>query len=235
MQKFNLFKACLLASALICAAPAGLAAPKVQPGFKHYITDNLQVPIRRGPGFNYKIKNLLKSGTAVTVLEVNKEGWARVEYTWKGQKRDGWMPARLLSSEPVARDRLKQMQAQNAQLNTRLQQLEQQLNNARQQYEETKKLLTDTQKKLFTLKKEHNHLRQVSGNAMALDEANRQLKRRVAELEEQNAMLNEQINHSEDAIKRQWFLTGAGVLLLGLLLGRFFRMPRRRSSWGDDL
>jgi len=233
MPKFKLFKTFMVAAALACTAPTSMAAPKVQPGFKHYITDQLQVPIRRGPGFNYKIKNLLKSGTPVVVLEVNKEGWARVEYTWKGQKRDGWMPARLLSPEPVAREKLKQLTAKNAELNTRLQQLEQQLTNVRQSYEDTKKLLSETQKKLFTLKKDYDHLRQTAGNAIALDEENQQLKRQVAELEERNAMLNEQITHSEDAIKRQWFLTGAGVLLLGLLLGRFFRLPRRRSSWDE--
>ena len=233
MPKSKPFKVLLLAAALTCAAPVTLAAPKVQPGFKHYITDRLQVPIRKGPGFNYKIKNLLTSGTPVVVLEVNKEGWARVEYTWKGQKRDGWMPARLLSPEPVAREQLKQLAAKNAELNTRLQQLEQQLTNVRQSYEETKKLLSDAQKKLFTLKKEYEHLRRTAGNAVALDEENQKLKQQVAELEERNAMLNEQITHSEDAIKRQWFLTGAGVLLLGLLLGRFFRMPRRRSSWDE--
>ena len=233
MPKFKRFNALLIALALMSIAPISQAAPQVQAGFKHYITDQLEVPIRRGPGFNYKIINLLKSGTPVVVLEVNKEGWAHVEYTWKGQKRDGWMPARLLSPELVAREKLKQQAAKNAELNTRLQQLEQQLNNIRQSYEETKNLLSETQKKLFTLKKEYEHLRQVAGNAVALDEENQQLKRQLAELEERNAILNEQITHSEDAIKRQWFLTGAGVLLLGLLLGRFFRLPRRRSRWNE--
>jgi hypothetical protein len=47
----------LLATILIGTASLAQATPKVQPGFKHYITDQLQVPIRRGPGFNYKIKN----------------------------------------------------------------------------------------------------------------------------------------------------------------------------------
>lgn len=220
---------------LLAWLPVQAQAAPVQSGFKHYITDQLEVPVRRGPGFNYKIINLLKSGTPVTVLEVNDKGWARIQFTYKGRTREGWMPARLLSNQPVARMQLKALQQKNAELNARLQQLQQQQQQLHAELDDTRKQLGEAQKKLFTLRKEYTHLRQVAGNAVALDEENQKLKTHLRDLEQENAMLKEQIAHSEDAVKRQWFLTGAGVLLLGLLLGRFMRAPRRRSSWSSDL
>ncbi len=225
--------AAALISGMLLSPQVITAAPKQEDGFKHYVTDRLQLPVRRGPGFNYKIINLLRSGTPVTILETNKENWARIQYTYKGQTREGWVPARLLTNQPIARMQLKEVEAENARLKTRIQQLETQLSNLQTEQAETKKLLSEAQKKLFILRKDYDHLKQTAGNALELDKENQQLKQQLAQLEEENADLKDQIAHSEDAIKRQWFLTGAGVLLLGLILGRFARLPRRRSSWND--
>jgi SH3 domain protein len=203
-------------------------------GFKHYISDELTVPVRRGPGYSYKIRKLLKAGTPVTVLEINEKGWAHIQYPHKGKILDGWVPSSLLSTQPAARQQLEEAQKTIKTLNEKLQQQNSQLTTLRAENEDLKKRLSEAQKQLFTLKKDYDHLVKTAGNAVRLDEENQQLKKDVARLEQENAMLKDQIAHSEDAVKRQWFLTGGGVLLLGLLLGRFFRLPqRRRSSWDE--
>ena len=204
-------------------------------GFKHYITDELTVPVRRGPGYNYKIRKLLKAGTPVTVLEINEKGWAHIQYPHKGKMLDGWIPSSLLSTQPAARAQLAEAQKTIKSLNEKLQQQNTQLTSLRAENDDLKKRLAQAQKQLFTLKKDYDHLVKTSGHALELDQENQKLKKEAASLEQENSLLKDQIAHSEDAVKRQWFLTGAGVLLLGLLLGRFFRMPKRRGSSWDEL
>ncbi len=221
-----LINAALIGSPLVYAAPTD--------GFKHYITDQLTVPARSGPGYNYKIRKLLKSGTPVTVLEINEKGWAHIQYPHKGKTLEGWVPSSLLSTQPAARAQLAEAQKTIKALNEKGQQQNTQLTTLRAENDDLKKRLAQAQKQLFTLKKDYDHLVKTAGNAVQLDKENQKLKKDVARLEQENALLNDQIAHSEDAVKRQWFLTGGGVLLLGLLLGRFFRLPqRRRSSWDE--
>jgi len=234
MKRSALFNASLLLAVCLavgCDAGALAAQADASDGFKHYITDALTVPVRRGPGYNYKIRKLLKAGTPVTVLEINEQGWAHIQYPHKGKQLDGWVPASLLSTQPAARVQLKAARATIKTLNARLQQQNQQLVALRAENEDFKKRLAQTQKQLFTLRKRYDHLVSTAGHAVQLDEENQKLKRRAARLEQENALLQDQIAHSDETVKRQWFLTGAGVLLLGLLLGRFFRLPRRRSGW----
>jgi len=50
-------------------------------------------------------------------------------------------------------------------------------------------------------------------------------------LEAKNNLLQEQLNQAADVVQRQWFLTGGGVLLLGILLGIFLRVPRKKKGW----
>lgn len=233
MKKLKPYNWLLISTLAVMPFAAHTAQAADKSGFMHYVTDNLQLPVRRGPDYTYKIINLLISGTPVTILETNEKGWAHIQYTYKDQTRDGWVPARLLTNQLVARMQLKEVQAENARLKTQIQQLDTQLSNLQAEQVQTKKLLSQTQKKLFILQKDYDHMKQTAGNALELNQENQKLKQQLAQLEEENVNLKDQIAHSEDAIKRQWFLTGAGVLLLGLILGRFARMPRRRDSWNE--
>jgi len=228
------FLVAIMAATLVAAPLLPTTGNARTEGFKHYITDELTVPVRRGPGYNYKIRKLLKAGTPVTVVEINEKGWAHIQYPHKGKMRDGWVPSSLLSTQPAAREQLAEAEKTIKALNAKVQQQKTQLATLRAENDDLKKRLTQAQKQLFTLKKDYDHLVKTAGNALELDQENQQLKKEVVRLEQENALLKDQIAHSEDAVRRQWFLTGAGVLLLGLLLGRFFRLPqRRRSSWDE--
>ena len=56
-----------------------------------YITDELRINLRAGPGTEYKILQTLKSRNKVSLLE-DKEGWSRVEY----RDQTGWVPSQYL-------------------------------------------------------------------------------------------------------------------------------------------
>ncbi len=54
-----------------------------------------RVNMRQGPGTSFDVVTTLDRGARTEVLEVNREGWARVEVVSTGQI--GWMAERLLT------------------------------------------------------------------------------------------------------------------------------------------
>jgi len=54
-----------------------------------------RVNMRQGPGTNFSVLDTLDGGTEAEVLEVNANGWARIQVLTTGQT--GWMAERLLT------------------------------------------------------------------------------------------------------------------------------------------
>lgn len=239
MKKFSNFKSVKRASlGMLLAASIGIAMPinsaqAAEKGYTNYISDSLEVPLRRGAGYKYKISRMLKSGEAVKILEVDKSGWAQVQYQKSGKTYVGWLPSIVLQNQPVAIDRLAAQIKKTTDVEEKYNALQQELSTLKTRFEEIDSQLSTTKQEKFELGKELERLKEISSNAVELDEQNQQMKMRLTQLENQNTIMKEQIDQSDDSVKRQWFLTGGGVLLLGLILGRFFRPPGKRKKWGE--
>jgi SH3 domain protein len=225
-----LFAGLIAMASLPMASGSAMAAEK---GYTNYISDSIEVPIRRGAGYKFKISRMLKSGDAVKILEVASDGWAKVQYKKKGKNYTGWIPSILLQNQPVAKDRLATQINKTSEVEEKYNALEKELNTLKERFTQADTELSNIKQEKFEQSKELEHLKSISSDALKLDEQNKQMKMRLNQLENQNAIMKEQIDQSDDSIKRQWFLTGGGVLLLGLLLGRFFRPPTKRKKWGE--
>jgi len=239
MKKFNRFKqlttSCLLACALILpVSTVAQAAEKQQAsGAVRYVTDSLEVPMRKEPGYKYKIVRMLRSGAPVQVLEVSPTGWVRVQYQTKNKTYEGWMPSILLKNQPIAKVQLNKQIEKTNRLEAENNQLKQELESLKKRFEETDKALKSIQEEKFKLDKAYQTLKQKSGQALELDAENKRLVQKLKETETQLILYKEQLSEAEDTVKRQWFLTGGGVLLLGIILGRFFRIPQRKNKWNS--
>lgn len=96
---------------LSCALPA--AAQDADTGVR-YISDETAITLREDKGMNAPVSALLKSGTRVDLLQTDAaSGYARVRAP---QGREGWVLARYLSTEPVARERLVAVQSRLAEV-----------------------------------------------------------------------------------------------------------------------
>jgi len=235
-SSYNPFRNSALSLAIIAAI--GFSAPissanAAEKGYTNYISDSLKVPMRRGAGYKYKISRMLKSGEAVKILEVDKDGWAQVQYKKSGRSYLGWLPTVVLQSQPVAIDRLAAQIKKTTDVEEKYHGLQQELDTLKTRYTDTDSELSTTKQEKFELSKELERLKAISTNAVELDKQNQDMKARLSQLENQNAIMKEQIDEAGDSVKRQWFLTGGGVLLLGLILGRFFRAPSKRKKWGE--
>ncbi|HJY38954.1 MAG TPA: TIGR04211 family SH3 domain-containing protein [Steroidobacteraceae bacterium] len=211
----------LVASSVICVpAPAATV----------YVSDQLTVPLRRGPSNSHKILHAgLPSGTALEVLrEDSAAGFTQVR-TANGT--EGWVPTQFLSNEPIARDRL-------AAANRRVESLEQQLKTLRDTYQETRGArtqsegrVTDLSKQTEKLQAELAEVRRISATSIANYEENKQLKASNEALQKQVTDLSARVRELDRNIVLKWLLAGGGLVLLGLLLGAWIKSRPKRSSW----
>jgi SH3 domain protein len=205
----------------LVAAPSPVAAQTLQ-----YVSDQLEITLRSGPGTNFAIRRMLKSGTPVQVLEDNGEGYARAT---TADGTTGWVLSRFLTAEPIARDRLAEneqqmqnMRQESALAQERLIGLEQLEGNLSRVQAEKENLLTELQ-----------NLKLVAADSLKIIEENKGLKQELEESSAKQQALIEENTRLGDESTQNWFLIGAGVLILGMLIGLTIpniRWKKRRSS-----
>jgi SH3 domain protein len=211
----------LVTSSLVCVpAPAATV----------YVSDQLTVPLRRGPSNSHRILHAgLPSGTALEVLgEDSAAGFTQVR-TPNGT--EGWVPTQFLSNEPIARDRL-------AAANRRVESLEQQLKTLRDTYQETRGArtqsegrVTDLSKQTEKLQAELAEVRRISATSIANYEENKQLKASNEALQKQVTDLTARVRDLDRNVALKWLLAGGALVLLGLILGAWIKSRPKRSSW----
>ena len=86
------------------------------------------------------------------------------------------------------------------------------------------------------LRQEVSRLRKVVTTAQALDRRNQTLETRMVELEREMQLARQEAQTLRDRTGQDWFLRGAGVLLVGLLLGVLLsRLQRPKAPRWSDL
>ncbi|UEX77493.1 TIGR04211 family SH3 domain-containing protein [Sediminicurvatus halobius] len=191
-----------------------------------YVTDELRLNLRSGPGNEYRILQLLPSGTPVQVLERGNE-WTRV----RSGGNEGWMRTSYLQSQPAAAVRLEEATEELARLREQNAGLQEAL-------EATRVELESTVAEVQSLRDENEamsrRLEQASEGLELADE-NQALKKQVIDLEREVQDLTNETRRLSDRSRQDWFVVGAGVMAFGMLVGIIVTRIRwrRRSSWGD--
>lgn len=188
-----------------------------------YITDRIEVGLRSGTGIEQRIIAMLKTGDRVEWLEGDKN-WSKVKLS---DGKIGWLATRFLvdqirpvsSLDPKLQEELRRLKETNQDLVREKEGLIQEKDRLLQKSEELNKLSQTLQQQKNT------HL---SPDLTDLKNKNDQLSKEVAYYKKQIADLGrkEKGPINEDRIK--WFLAGAAVLILGLLLGWFIARSRRK-------
>jgi SH3 domain protein len=195
-----------------------------------YISDELTVPLRRGPSNGHRIINAaLPSGLALEVLGEDKAAGFTQVRTPNGT--EGWVPTQYLASQPVARDRL-------AAANKRVETLEAQLKSIRENYQDVRGARTEIEGRAAELGKENQRLqtelaeiRRVSATAITQYEENKQLKADNASLQTQVTQLSERVKTLERNVMLRWLLAGGALVLAGFFLGAWIKSRPKRSTW----
>ena len=195
-----------------------------------YISDELTVPLRRGPSNGHKIVNAaLPSGLALEVLGEDKAAGFTQVRTPNGT--EGWVPTQFLVNQPVAKDRL-------AAATKRVEALEAQLKSVRDNYQDVRGARTEIEGKASELSKENQRLqtelaeiRRVSATAITQFEENKQLKTSNASLQTQVTQLSEEVHDLKRNVMLRWLLSGGALVLIGLAIGAWIKSRPKRSTW----
>ncbi|MBF0497058.1 MAG: TIGR04211 family SH3 domain-containing protein [Deltaproteobacteria bacterium] len=209
-------------TAIILASIA--VTPPAYSGTKMYIKDSLEVTVRRGQGIEFKIIALLRPNEEVNALGVTGD-WTEIQLK-KG--RHGWVLSRYLTDkEPRAKqvdqlddknkelaDELKELKSDNAQLTDR-------------QAELTPELDKNAQE-LVIRRTRHKELKQETASLLNIEESIKKGEEKSQDNSKQLKEIKATLTEGPSYQNIQWFLSGAGTLAGGLMLGGIFARRKRR-------
>lgn len=189
-----------------------------------YVSDRLEITVRSGPGVEYRIIRNLPTGTRVQALE-KKDGWSRIKLS---EDRDGWVLNRYLASDipdskkyMALKERCEPLEKQVAELESANQTLKAENQALSEELSSVRQELSQTQQNFEQLKEE-------SADYLTLKEENGELTNELKEKKEKIKSLETRISDAFLSEALKWFLGGAGVLLIGIIIGA--RNKRKRSS-----
>lgn len=198
-----------------------------------YIRDTLYVPLRGGQSSEHRIIHRgMRSGTAMELLEQNEDsGYSLVRLE---DGLEGWVQTQYLVDEPIARDLLDEARARALELETTSQKnlvLARQLEAER---DETAAELDQVRQQLAETKAELDEISTLAADVINIDERNQQLIDERERYEREIDTLLQANNQLQDRAAQDWFMRGAAVIVIALLLGfwvgrRIYH--RRYSGW----
>ena len=189
-----------------------------------WVSDQFEVMLRTGPSTSNAIERVLRSGTALEVLETDSEaGYARVRTT---AGTEGWVLSRYLMNEPSAREQLERLTGQLTNATNTSSSVAQQLDAVRSEYNTANNRIAVLEREKGSLEKELAEIKRTAANVLAIDKQNKDLRDQLATTEIEVSTLEQANRELTGQATRYWFMTGAAVLIVGIILGLW--LPRIR-------
>ncbi|MEJ5301299.1 MAG: TIGR04211 family SH3 domain-containing protein [Thermodesulforhabdaceae bacterium] len=192
-------------------------------GADSYVTDRVDIQFRTGPGTSHKLIGTLTPGISV---EVKKEqgGWCLVvpkEGPFSG--KEGWVHKRHITSSPPSTKDVVQLTEENKSLKTTITQYENEVASLKQTIASMEKALEES-------KAQYTKLQTEAADFLSLKQTHDSLQKNIASLKEERDKLQEESRRAKNSERIKWFLTGAGVLFCGWVIGMIMgRLQRRRN------
>ncbi|MBI3775638.1 MAG: TIGR04211 family SH3 domain-containing protein [Gammaproteobacteria bacterium] len=218
-------KRVVLCACLFCLYPAFAQAEKTV-----YVIDQITITLRAGQGTQHQILRTLPSGTPMEVLRVNEEsGYSQVR-TKDGI--EGWVLSQYLIDEPTSKLKLTAAEQKLTRLDAESKDLKakyEQLLKEKERWDKDLKALSGERDKLSAeIAKPREASPEVAQPPTADTSTALPAGKETEMLRQENQVL-------KDRAKKDWFIAGAGVMLIGIVLGLLVsRLRLRRSSWGGD-
>lgn len=189
-----------------------------------WVSDQFEVMLRTGPSTNNAIERMLPSGTALEVVERDDEtGYSRVR-TPAGT--EGWVLTRYLMNEPSAREQLANLTRRLTNANAQGSTLTSQLDAVQGEYDTATQQIATLENDKQRLEQELAEIKRTAANVLSINSQNKELREQLANAEIQAATLEQQNRELTSQTTRYWFMTGALVLVVGMILGLW--LPRIR-------
>ncbi len=193
---------------------------------KYYINDSMKITLRTGPAIDRKIIALLSVGQEVEILKAENE-WTLVRLL---DGKEGWVISRFLTDQTPDSIQLEALKKNHSTLETKAASL----------MEENKALKAENKKLGIDLNTNETKQTDLSKSYETLKRESKQFLDLQAKYKESTSKLAVQTQKAEkyeDELTKllwnkniKWFLSGAGVLILGFIIGFSAKRQRRHSS-----
>ena len=196
-----------------------------------YVSDTLEITMRSGKGTNFGITRMLRSGTPVEILAVDKKsGYTQVR-TKSG--KEGWVLSRFLMNGRAARERLATAEKNLAELELENRKLTTVMATLTAEKSGLETNLQELEGQSRGVSQELSEIKRTASSALAIDSENKELKGRMVSLERQLQTVQQENEALKDRTARDWFMVGAAVILLGIIVGLIIPKIRfrKKSSW----
>lgn len=196
-----------------------------------YVSDRLEIQMRTGKGNQFRILRMLPSGTPLEVLEHDREnGYSKVR---SPGGVEGWVLTRFLMNEAAAREQLADAEKKLARLELENRKLNAAFGELKTEKGSTEKERSELDRENRKISQELEEIRRTASSALAIDAENKELKSRIVAYERQLQTLQQENAGLKDRTARDWFMVGAGVVLLGMVIGLIIPRIRwrKKSSW----
>jgi len=183
-----------------------------------YIRDTLYVPLRAGQSSEHRILHKgIPSGTELELLEVNEEtGFSQVR-TSTGMQ--GWIQNQYLIKTPIAKVRLAVAEEELASLNQQHKQTLATVETLENEAAITTSDTTNLTAENSQLKTELAEIKAIAADEIFIHTSNAEL---ISEQDTLNLQINqiaEELDNLKNSSAQDWFLRGAGTIIVGLLFG----------------
>ncbi len=196
-----------------------------------YVSDTLEITMRSGKGTSFGITRMLRSGTPVEVLNVDKKsGYTQVR---TNSGKEGWVLSRFLMKGQAARERLATAEKNLAELELENRKLTTAMATLKEEKGTLESNLSALEGESRGVSQELAEIRRTASSALAIDSENKDMKGRMVSLERQLQTVQQENETLKDRTARDWFMVGAAVILLGIIVGLIIPKIRfrKKSSW----
>ena len=139
---------------------------------------------------------------------------------------EGWVLTRYLMDEPSAREQLASLTSRLTNATAEGSSLESQLAAVNSEYDAAARRIAELEREKSALESELAEIKRTAANVLAINDQNKQLRDQLASAEIEADTLEQQNRELTSQTTRYWFMTGALVLLVGMILGIW--LPRIR-------
>jgi SH3 domain protein len=192
-----------------------------------YVTDEIPVMVRQKPGANRKIVAMPNTGTRLEVLENQEDGWSKVRLP---DGKEGWTLTRYLTKGPSKQVIIDGLQRENKALKGKSKTLIEENPRLKTERDGLQKALSEQTRTAENLKQSYETLKRESSKFLALKASHEKASHDLAESTKRQAELEEEVKALRNNRILRWFLAGAAVLLVGMIIGFMSRRPKRRPS-----
>lgn len=198
---------------------------------KAYVTDSFRITLRTGPSVENKIIAMLPSGQPLEVMD-SLGDWSHVRLLESGESsKEGWVLSRFLITRLPWEMRASSLIEENTGLKEKVTPLEKKLSDAVRGEQELAIKLQDVTEALQKLEKNYESLKQGAAGYLKLKATYTATRSKLEIIQKEIQGLTEENKKLRSTQRNKWFITGAAVLLCGLIIGLVLgRQQRKRRS-----